>query len=860
MTLGSPIQSLLRRGVLILGAVGFALFFLVLPLVHPDSTVDFGSEHQALEGAYAFESDLSEMDEGVVRQSSLHRDADLIRSLQKERSLRSIREGLSSGEFDAVPVYWRRIRWYRADAGDHTRSMVADIRLTQDGRVVGADFTNMRGRSVDLEALRAGGYAPNSTADERVYFRPPPGVEAFEGSGARPRVDAERVARHHLARTAFAGMSLVLDSMVIRQNGRESTAQLTFKSDALPDGRVLTLEADVASSGVLERLALGGVARPEADAVTTGEVVVGPGGREGVGGIVAVIVHGLMVITILLLFFRRLTARMVDLKTALRDAWWGASWMLLASAATVGYQMLTSFESSPLGYVIALLTVTIAAAGAMFLVLISSAVGDSYTRAVSPATLQSLDLFRRFRVLNEPVGHAVVTGVGVAGTILGILVMMLFIPGAGLQIQAEFPHVNSARPFVSSIGHAFWSAAYLGFAAIAVPMGLALRSRTAWATAASVVLLTLMDVAPISLEPLSFGIVASAGVAAVLVAVVRLFDLLTFAVAVSVASIFATLAPGWLAPGVPEVLDVAIIFVLLAAVLIAGFVGIKRGDPAEKRATFIPEYVREIGRQERIERELEIARQVQQSFLPRHLPMVRGLDLAAVCIPATEVGGDYFDFIALDDDRLGVVIGDVSGKGIQAAFYMTLVKGIVQTLATTEADPVKVLTRLNQHFYSNVPRGTFISVIYGIVDMKARTFCFARAGHNPVLIKRGESATFSQPLGMAIGLLDGGRFEASLESHCLSLGPGDVVLLYTDGITEAMDASRRLFGEDRLCGTIEGAPGMTASSLLGEVRQAVETFTAGADQADDMTAVLIRMTEDTAVAGATTLELESLEH
>ena len=125
----------------------------------------------------------------------------------------------------------------------------------------------------------------------------------------------------------------------------------------------------------------------------------------------------------------------------------------------------------------------------------------------------------------------------------------------------------------------------------------------------------------------------------------------------------------------------------------------------------MPSYIQELAQEERMKGELEIAYEVQASFLPRRMPMVEGLDLAAMCLPALEIGGDYYDFVELEKGRLAVVIGDVSGKGIQAAFYMTLVKGFFQTLCRMIDSPAELLRRLNVLFCENVPRGTFISMI-----------------------------------------------------------------------------------------------------------------------------------------------------
>ncbi|MDZ7695106.1 MAG: PP2C family serine/threonine-protein phosphatase [Balneolaceae bacterium] len=128
--------------------------------------------------------------------------------------------------------------------------------------------------------------------------------------------------------------------------------------------------------------------------------------------------------------------------------------------------------------------------------------------------------------------------------------------------------------------------------------------------------------------------------------------------------------------------------------------------------------------------------------------------MAAICKPAYETGGDYYDFIQLDDHRIAVAIGDVSGKGIQAAFYMTFTKGILHTLCRETESPAEVLKKANRLFYENARRGTFISLIYGIVDLRKKTFRFARAGHNPILHYAAQSQTMDllQPSGIGLGL------------------------------------------------------------------------------------------------------------
>ena len=124
------------------------------------------------------------------------------------------------------------------------------------------------------------------------------------------------------------------------------------------------------------------------------------------------------------------------------------------------------------------------------------------------------------------------------------------------------------------------------------------------------------------------------------------------------------------------------------------------------------------------------------SFLPKENPILKGIDIASICIPAFEVGGDYYDFIRLGKNKLGIIIGDVSGKGTQAAFYMTLTKGFLKAIAKHTDSPAEVLTKMNELFYENVERGRFISMIYAVVDLENKLIRIARAGHNPVILSR----------------------------------------------------------------------------------------------------------------------------
>jgi phosphoserine phosphatase RsbU/P len=256
-----------------------------------------------------------------------------------------------------------------------------------------------------------------------------------------------------------------------------------------------------------------------------------------------------------------------------------------------------------------------------------------------------------------------------------------------------------------------------------------------------------------------------------------------------------------------------------------------------------PAFQRYISERERMQRELEIAHDVQMSFLPKRKPDIPELDVASVCIPAHEVGGDYYDFIRIDEHRFGVVIGDVSGKGTKASFYMTLTKGILRSTARNETNPARVLSRVNRTFYESAERGAFISMVYGIFDLKEKTLTVARAGHNPVILWKSTSANgeLINPDGIALGLDEGSLFDQSIRETRLRYEPEDVFIFYTDGFSEAIDKRNEEFGDERLLSVARKHTALGAEELLGGLVKEVNTFTGRIPQRDDMTMVVVKI-------------------
>jgi len=207
------------------------------------------------------------------------------------------------------------------------------------------------------------------------------------------------------------------------------------------------------------------------------------------------------------------------------------------------------------------------------------------------------------------------------------------------------------------------------------------------------------------------------------------------------------------------------------------------------------------------------------------------------------VEGDYYDFIDLAENRLGVAVGDVSGKGTQAAFFMTLTKGFLRALANVSGSPSQVLTQVNRLFYESVDRGMFISMVYGIFDMRNHRLTLARAGHNPVIMRKSGASEVQtvNPGGMALGLDPGDAFARSIEQEEISFQPGDLFVFYTDGFPEAMNKKNEEFGEERLAQSVAKHATQSAEEIMSGIYQDVKSFTGTAKQHDDMTIVVVKV-------------------
>lgn len=252
----------------------------------------------------------------------------------------------------------------------------------------------------------------------------------------------------------------------------------------------------------------------------------------------------------------------------------------------------------------------------------------------------------------------------------------------------------------------------------------------------------------------------------------------------------------------------------------------------------------------RLEEELRIARDIQMSLLPSGPTTLPGVAVTAVCVPAREVGGDYYDFFSLGDRRLGILIADVSGKGTSAAFYMAELKGLMLSLSEIYHSPKQLMIEVNRIISDNLDTRSFITMMYAVLDLDAATLTYARAGHTPLIylpatgVRR--EAQVLAPDGLVLGLQFDGiqeKFEQLLEESTVSIAPGDVFALYTDGVTEAMNDAADFFGESRLSRVLEAHGHLSSDELRERILGEVDAFVGDAVQHDDMTMILVKIDE-----------------
>ena len=243
---------------------------------------------------------------------------------------------------------------------------------------------------------------------------------------------------------------------------------------------------------------------------------------------------------------------------------------------------------------------------------------------------------------------------------------------------------------------------------------------------------------------------------------------------------------------------------------------------------------------ERYAKEMEIAKEIQENFLPESPPAIPGIEMAAATLPAMEIGGDLYDFIPVKGNRWGIAIADVSGKGVSAALFMALSRTLIRITGSAEADPSVVLQQANRLIFEDGRSSMFITVFYGVLDPEKMMFTYGNAGHNPPLLVRGdppEIQILEDGRCIALGVVP----EIKIAPGELDLQPGDLIVMYTDGVTEAFNPRDEEFGEVRLTDFIRNHRDAPVQEIIDDLIAELRTFFGNAPQSDDITLVVIRV-------------------
>ena len=863
--------------ILVLGLIGLVWGTMLLAPQHPDASAAQEMDSEvAIEAAKQFLSSQGLFPDGLQVTALMERDVKLLADLQHTLTRPTTVSFLESEYRNQIAAYYWNIRFdIPPDESDDAfwtpSTPLFEVRLAQDGNV--SEFrvldqqTSARSRrfgvpgehlnrtalssiiradtSNDFQARRALQGVADSVLANRLYFN----LEPVDSVGPEDLLNAlltnqnavldssyvTALIAYHLENTAYAALDWNVDSLRVSTISGTRIAVAKLTPDAPVAGLKVELEIFLPSTGTMSQMTAS-YKTVQQRKKESGEFI----------AFIAAGLYGLLGFIFIVVFFRRLIGRVLDVKSAMVDA-------MLLGLMTGGVTVLftsdltTALQSAPIwGSILLYLLSFSAVAGSVAIFgFVVAGVSDSIVRETYSGKMNTLLLLRQGNIRSQAVGASLVRGVAVSGILIGISVLALqLFPDLHLTLEENQATDLTFRPVVGFVMSGFSFSYFQTFLWI-VGVGTTMY-RWFSGPVLMVAVLTItgafIQVGPFPFE-VSYLSLAVAGVVSLVLALVYVrYDIITILTAVFVSGLFWKMSEGFLISGSNAWIDTLLAAIFVLSLLVLGIVGLMSDQTGNEVEEYVPEYVTQMAGQERVKRELEIAQEVQSFFLPQKMPVIPGLELSGMCLSATEVGGDYYDFIELDDGRMALILGDVSGKGIQAAFFMTLVKGITQTLSRLYTSPAEVMRKLNHLFYQNAPNGTFISAIYGVYDPSDRSFVFSRAGHNPAIFYQAKKATASAliPEGMAIGFTDSSMFDSRIAETTVYLSEGDAMVFYTDGFSEAMNRARELYGDERLQEKVAAIGTRSASAILRLVTEDVHHFIEGMGRADDMTMVVLK--------------------
>ncbi len=873
---------------IVIALMALVSYFWLVPSVHPDRYINRRIvEAKAVQIASDYIGRSGYTTEGLIPVVEIQREPDVVNDLQDVYGRDAFADSELSDKYNVLKPYVYRVSWVMPKTDDTVGFTNGNLNIPLSGSGVDVNGSNRikfiavmttEGSILSLQVndlvpipvkpalrfLRSDGSTPGWThqipagvpdsmlvrnmgfniatfrnVDSTDAIIPnTPGPEWSVAQGLNydlNRAEVLRLADYHLRRTIWAEKAMRVDTVTSVTN---SLAKVRYAIQDTLYHWSINVDVSVHPYGALQSLGVSMQHLESEQHLAENDMM----------ELVTVVAFAILLLSLLIVMVRRLDARLIDLKFALTDAILAglfADVIILLRFIYASQYIPGGFSANLLSIIPTLIAV---GAGAALVTFVISGSGESLARTSGFDRLKTLDLLKRGFFFNRAVGMALIRGVA-AGVIMAgfaALPMTLF-PDLHLHFTSSDPVFNahaSTWPALEIIAKSGFFSLIYSYLLLLGLGGFAWIVKPKWPFVYIVVAIggVLLGISPMEIDPMWGNIFIGLATMVILLTLYKLYGFATVLIGLFVYYVMWDGMSGWMLYNSPDLGMSMILGAVILALFAFGVTAVATGQEMDEIPEYVPSYVAELSGRERMERELEIARNVQLNFLPTSTPEILHYDIAAHCRPAFDTGGDFYDFIPLEDGKMAVIVGDVSGKGIQAAFYMTLMKGFVQSLSERIEDPASILCEINRLFVRNAERGIFVTMLYGILDPATGEFTFARAGHNPLIFKPTNDANprhISSP-GLAVGLIGDDRFHAHIRTTKIIIPEDGFICLYTDGITEAMNLKRELYGDHRLLGQLREVQNESSTMILSAIDEDVTKFVGRAPQHDDMTLVIIR--------------------
>jgi len=848
----------------ILGVFACVGYFWFMSFSHPLRIADtaLGSENAKSISINKL-NDLGFSDTGSYSHTTFKLRSDLLDTLQVKISLEEFRESDKYNLFN--PFYWSTViesiqpesRFLNEENEDIEETNVSlEIQLNETGEwlIFKNEFKLMPNRLLNPDAFRRAVSISEQTISDlnadtvlfnriRFNFQPElPRMKEVSSDNLQRRPhflnneQAVSIARYYLEESAWPEDEFNFKSVRRQIYPGFDAAEVTFLHEDDQLGYNNELAIHIAPTGALLHM------MPEYSSQWKSVVNY----NQIITSVRAILVL-IFFIWLLAQLYIRIKLRVVDTKTAILLAVLAGFFLPILNLIEWLYStMHTLYGPDLYGIFFQLLGAGFLAAFSSTGFFIITAVGDSLIRKHWVEKIRSIDLIRIGHMFNIPVGISFIRSISFAFIFAFIFsLFILILPGSYISLDNTF---QSDTTYIAPVAEIL----ILLFTSFAVvqTIFMIIVGRLSDNTKSTLIvgltggfLFSLMGPIHIGFGPLAYEFFLMFLVGFGIGILFAKTDALTTFLSLFLFILFIITADGWVLSNSPDASIFYYSLLIIGSFLVFGYLGVYKGKSIRELPKYVPDYVDELEHEERIKQELQIARGVQESFLPVRTPRIQKLDLAGICIPAYETGGDYYDFIPINDDILAVAIGDVSGKGIQAAFYMTFIKGVLHALCKENQSSVSLLTRVNDLFLQNAPRGTFISLIFGVLNSHTGKFVFSRAGHNPLFHYHAKSKTVEEvrPDGIGIGMTERDTFVKNIQESKLQLEKNDILVLFTDGLVEANDIKGNQYGDKSLMKVIESCEKHSSKEIMYNIIDSVKKFSKRAKQHDDMTLVVIKM-------------------